>query len=63
MFDGRQGGDFLALEAPTMFLKNAIEKIVSDPATKKNAELKKACESALGTAERIHCGLTISGFS
>ena len=50
MIDGRFGGDILVLEAPAMFLKNAIEKILNDPTTKKNAELKKACESALGMA-------------
>lgn len=33
-----------------MFLKNAIERILADPATKRkeHAQLKKACESALG---------------
>uniref|UniRef100_A0A915ESK1 Mon2/Sec7/BIG1-like dimerisation and cyclophilin-binding domain-containing protein n=1 Tax=Ditylenchus dipsaci TaxID=166011 RepID=A0A915ESK1_9BILA len=36
-------------ETPEMFLKNSIERILADPATKKkeNAALKKACESAL----------------
>lgn len=31
-----------------MFLKNAIEKILNNPAIKKHIQLKKACESTLG---------------
>lgn len=40
-----------SVKVKEMFLKSAIEKILADKDTKKsqNAQLKKACESALGT--------------
>lgn len=40
-----------------MFLKNSIERILHEPAIKKsaNAELKKACETALGKIYNYSC--------
>lgn len=38
------------IQSPEMFLKNSIERIISDSSIKRkeNAKLKKTCESALG---------------